>query len=534
MFSAFRSLLRWSFAFTAMFIFPATIAILVRHVRAHDIVSPLRTFGAFVVFLAVGFLYAMACWSTRKPRATRSPWAIAASVVDIAAALVFVWYVHHLRFTGAESVLMIAGIVGLIVFTRRETEAAPVVAAAPAKRAPVPGDRTSPLFDRLSTMIIMVAAWVFILVWYPWAHAHYLRLVSGVPLLLLLALVTLLNAVLHECGHAVVAHIFHMKLLGFNAGPFQWRKREGKWKFQFKAAGILGGSIQVVPTNPAQPAWQDVLMVAAGPLVNICLGPLFFLAALHAPGTRYQPAWFFFALMASFSLLVASFNLLPFRTAHGSYSDGARILQLVTHSPALKLQRAMRRLQSTLVTPLRYRDLDPDYFLQAAANFPAEFTGLHLYLCAAQCFEDLGRIPEARAAIAAAEAIYDNFTIDLPAPLHTVFIFSHAYYDRDAAAARLWWDRMTAWEPEPHTIDYWLARSALLWIEGSLTEAEEAWQKANEEAQRLPDFGAYEFDRVRCALLRHELDSAPIPTSSAAPTSTAQPVRISSGVIADF
>ena len=59
---------------------------------------------------------------------------------------------------------------------------------------------------------------------------------------------------------------------------------------------------------------------------------------------------------------------------------------------------------------------------------------------------------------------------------------------------------------ERNNIDYWLAQSALYWIEGRLKEAEEAWQKADAAAQKLPQFGSYEFDRMRCALLRKEFD----------------------------
>jgi Zn-dependent protease len=86
-------------------------------------------------------------------------------------------------------------------------------------------------------------------------------------------------------------------------------------------------------------------MVAAGPLVNLATGPIFLWLAFHAQGAAWQPVWFFFALMASFSLLVAAFNLVPFRSATGSYSDGARILQLLTNSPVVAVQRAARRLQ---------------------------------------------------------------------------------------------------------------------------------------------------------------------------------------------
>jgi Zn-dependent protease len=320
---------------------------------------------------------------------------------------------------------------------------------------------------------------------------------------------------LHESGHALAAHSFQMKMLSFSAGPFQWRKQEGSWKFKITASRLFGGSVNVVPTNPHQPRWQDVCMIFAGPAANLCSGLLFVWAALHAPGNPWQAAWFYLSFTASFSFIVAFSNLLPFRTKKGSYSDGARILQLFTNSPVNEFHQTLHRLQSTLVTPLRFRDLDPDAFRRVADRYATELTGLHLRLCAVGIFEDSGRIPEARSELAAAQIIYDTFTIDLPVPLHTVFIIDHAYLNRDAAAARLWWSRMKAKKAEPLTVDYWLARTALLWIEGRLREAEEAWQKADSKAQKLPRFGGYEFDRYRCAILREELDQAHVAAQEA-------------------
>ena len=506
MLAALRSLLRWYFAFTAMFVLPATIyaLTLLRSTKGFD--SSFYPYATFAGFLAVGALFAMACWTTRKSSTGRSAWAIVASLVNIATGIFIFRYTRHFNFASPEPLLIAIGIAGLFVFSRHQSASSQAVAAA--KRTPVAGDRTSSWFDQVATVIFIVATWQAMGRWYPWARAHHLPAVSGIFSLLLIALVALVTAILHECGHTLAALAFQMKLLGFNVGPFQWLKREGKWTFQFKTSGILGGAVHVVPINPDQPRWHDVCMVAAGPLTNICTGPLFLWAAFHAQGTRYQPAWFFLALMASFAFLVAAFNLLPFRTASGSYSDGARILQLLTDSPVVELHRTMRRLQSTLVTALRFRDLDPDTFLRVASRYPRELTGLHCYLCAAMSFEDAGRVPEARAALASAEAIYNNFPINLPVPLHTVFIIDHACLNRDPAAARLWWDRMKAKKPEPPTIDYWLARTALLWIEGNLSEAEQAWHQADARAQNLPHFGAYEFDRYRSTLLRHELDSA--------------------------
>jgi hypothetical protein len=40
--------------------------------------------------------------------------------------------------------------------------------------------------------------------------------------------------------------------------------------------------------------------------------------------------WELLALIASFSLIAAVFNLFPFQSERGTYSDGARMLQLLS------------------------------------------------------------------------------------------------------------------------------------------------------------------------------------------------------------
>jgi hypothetical protein len=342
---ALKTSLRWSFAFTAMFLFPAAIFLFVYRAHAASVASPFARYGIVGALLAAGLLFAMACWTTRRSAgAIRSPWAVTASIVNIATGLLILRFGHHIRWTSPEPLMIAEGLLGLFVFSRRGQAYTPEPVAA--KPASVPGDRTSPWFDRAATLLFIFATFKVLGLWMPWGRAHHLPAASVLLWFSYICFVILITAVLHEGGHALAAYTFRMKLLSFNAGPLQWRKREGKWRFQFRTSGVLGGNVHVLPTHPDQPAWHDICMVAAGPLVNLSTGPIFLWAAFHAQGAPWQPAWFFFALMASFSFLAAAFNLLPFRSATGSYSDGARILQLLTKSPVVEVQRALRRLQA--------------------------------------------------------------------------------------------------------------------------------------------------------------------------------------------
>jgi hypothetical protein len=124
-----------------------------------------------------------------------------------------------------------------------------------------------------------------------------------------------------------------------------------------------------------------------------------------------------------------------------------------------------------------------------------------LRLFASSYFLDRGMIPEASQEVAEAETIYHDSALDIPAELCMAFVYRIAFLRRDAASARQWWERMEAKKPTHFGVDYWLAQSALFWIEGRREEARAAWNKGNVLAQQLPVAGDCEFDRYRSALL---------------------------------
>ena len=251
---ALKSLVRWTYALAAMFLFPIAIIVLVRLPHA---ATPMRSWRILAELLTVAILSAKAFWSTRKPSAKRNLWAMAASYVYLDGGLLVLAVSHHRSLANPELLLVAAGAAGLAVFARKSKTPAPVVAAAATtKPARIPGDRTSLWIDRLASIIFMIAAWQILAAWYPWARGHNLHTYVGLPMLGLIAVVALVTAVLHECGHAMAARAFGMKVLGFSAGPFQWRKQEGKWKLSFKSSGFLGGTVHVLPTHPDEPAWH--------------------------------------------------------------------------------------------------------------------------------------------------------------------------------------------------------------------------------------------------------------------------------------
>ena len=396
-----------------------------------------------------------------------------------------------------DGIVLAIGIPGLVAFARRDSIARPVIAAKPPRIA---GDGTSRWLDAIAWLLGLAGYFVAIIYWHRWGVSQHLPR-SYVGLLQLVAIILIITAV-HELGHAATGLALGMKLRAFIVGPFQWRIRDGRWKFQFLPAKFLsaGGATALVPTNPHQSLGSQICMIAAGPTVNLLTGLIALYAALTAKGQPYEQYWGFFAYFSTISLLVFASNLIPMQS-EASYSDGGRIYQLLSGGPLADLYRVMNLVGSTLVTPLRPRDYDIDAIQRAEISFTQGMQALLLRLFASSFFLDHRMIPQAAQAVAEAESICHDSALDLPAELCMAFVYRTAFLRRDAAAARQWWDRMESKKPTYFGVDYWLAQSALFWIEGRKEEASVAWNKGDVLAQQLPAAGDYEFDRYRSTLL---------------------------------
>ena len=487
-------------------------------------------FAFTLAFLLTGIVNGIAWWSTRKPSEYRDAWAMGASALAIAEGIAMAWVNHRTSTPAIPGLYGALGIAGLVVFsqggspsragsgTTFETSA-PVIA--PAKPRRISGDRTSlwgrRAFGALSFMLEIVTMFL----WARWAHFHGFA-PSHIPWYFTFTMAVLITAALHECGHALVARHLKMNLMSFSAGTLQWRKIQRKWTFKFDLDGLfsLGGAVGVVATNPKQPRRDELYMIAAGPLANLLAGTTLLLIVVTAHWSHDSQVWRILAYAASFSFIAALTNMLPFRTDCGGYSDGARILQLITNSPLLDYFSTLSAVAATGVTQQRFRDIDIARIERAAALFPNEKEGMHLQIFALLCHQDAGRIPEAKAALAAAERIHDQNPIDLLPVRHTAMVTNHAVLNRNPNAARRWWDRMEAKGVERKNFDYWLAKSSLLWIEGKKADAEDAWQMANLEAQKQPQLGSCDFDRDLCKMMRGKLDGTPSRIRPAQPPQT--------------
>ncbi len=451
----------------------------------------------------VAAVFGVAWWTVWRGRPSARGWAIVASMINIAVSL---WpIVFFSRSVGSDfAVLLAIGLAGLAAFWRRYEQPKPAERTQEVPR--IKGDRTNSIFDKIADFLVFIASLGVCAWWLRWLQAKGVLVGdSGWRLLVVVLLVFLAIATLHEFGHLATGLALGMRLRAFIVGPFRWLIRDGRWGFEFKPEGILSpeGATGIVPSRADFPRSGLICMVAAGPLVNLLTGAFTLWIVFWELGSITETRGAL-ALFGGLSLTIGVFNLLPLRLKV-NYSDGATICQLLSRGPWGDFHRVAGVVGSSLVTPLRPRNYDIKAILRAAHGIRQGINGLLLRLVAYTYFLDQGMDSEAGEMLREAESIYHQCSSEIRAELCAEFVFGSAYVLCDAVAARQWWTRMEAKKATRFNVDYWRAKSALQWIEGNLKEANESWQKANALAQQLPKAGAYEFDRYCCWKLRQAL-----------------------------
>lgn len=474
--------------------------------------------------LVTAGLCAAAWFTLRSEKSSGKRWAIAASTAMLtldavlAIGLVIIWaYTRNQASTGfGEFVLLTMaliwlpqaafGVSGLVAFWGNDPE----IQSQCARRRPprISGDGTSPLLDAISAVVGLAGFIAGVRYWERWGWSHHLQgYRHGFPLTLII-LGMLIATALHETGHATAGVAMGMKLRAFIVGPFQWRIRDGKWRFQFTLTKLFagGGATALVPTDPNQSQGQEVVMIAAGPVTELLFGLAALGFLLSARGRPYEPIWGLLAVIVTISIIGFVGNLIPVNP-EGLYSDGARIYQLLKGGAWADFHRATTLAASTTVTSLRPRDYDIEAVKRAEQLFTRGIRAVVLRLLESSYYLDCGKRDEASRAVTEAEVICRETGIDAPPELRVALVFRIAFLRHDAPSARFWWGTIEAAQAIHRGSDYWLAKSALLLSEGQMDEAQDAWNNAHDLVSKLPTMGDYEFDRYRCELLGQAINS---------------------------
>jgi hypothetical protein len=499
-----RKYLCWIHLFSAFVCLRLTVRVLVSAGPFSRFIASPRSavvVAGLGLFVAV---FAAAWWTFFKDRRSARVWALAASSQFVFVNILPTLIAHHLR--AGFPILLALGIVGFVLFAR-PLQARPAVA--PVEEAfAIPGDFTSRHVNRISQGVTFGLSLGAYLWWQGWLRTEHITVLDGFLVRSVLTIIVLLAITsIHESGHAIVGMACGMKLRAFFIGPLQWRVRDEKWEFEFRPKGFLlaDGVTALIPGNGQLRRRQYLSMMAAGSSFNMISGATALFAAIRFGHAIPLPVAGVIALFGAWSFGLAAANLLPFRTPQG-YSDGAIVLQLLRGNAFADFHLSTAKIGSSLISALRPRDYDIGSIRRAARGIAHGRHALLLRLYAFSHSIDCGKTQEADDLLTQAELVCLQSAPNIPAELHTSFVFGNALIRRDPIAARFWWNRLQARKPTRFNADYWRAESALHWIEGNLEEARTAWKKSNDLAMQLPQVGAYDFSRYCCTLLRDELD----------------------------
>jgi hypothetical protein len=474
--------------------------------------------GLLLFFLmppVVAFVNGMAWWALRNGKPSGRWWAIVASISLLALGVLFLLAdfaaLRHAELGDLAWLLIVGGfllylgIAGIVAFSKRDSH----MTASPQKSR-IPGDGTHRSLDWLVLILQLGGMVAGMNLYMRWGFKRHLPVAHGLESWTQIILVILAVALIHESAHAMVGIALGMKLRAFIVGPFQWQMREGRWTFKFRLAELfsLSGATGLVPTDPNQSRWEEVVMIAAGPVSNLLTGAVAAALAFSAEDYPWWSFWEYFALFATVSLVGFLVNLIPF-SPESNYSDGAQIYQILRGGPMADYHRVVRDVSSTIVTARRPADYDISTIQRASAAITAGHRGLMLRLFAASCYFDRGLYAESSSALAEAERTYHESAFDISAELHTSFVIKVVLLRHDAVSARQWWDRMEAKKPESFNQDYWLAKSALCWAENQGQIAREAWAIGSAYLEKLPNVGTYNYDRDCYIRMKKLLDGSP-------------------------
>jgi Zn-dependent protease len=399
-----------------------------------------------------------------------------------------------------------AGILILIAFLPRESGGQPLFQMT--RPARIKGDGTAPLSLYVAVAVMVGGLFLGNSLCQRWSLQANLPSNSNFLHTNLIWFGALILAIaFHELGHIAAGQMVGMKLLSFRIGPLHAALEEGRWQFVLPRSWkcVFAGGVSMISKNPlCYSRWQAISGAAGGTLANLFVGAIALLGVLTAKGSSYEPSWEFLSQVATINFAFLLVNLIPAQES-ATYSDGARIYQIITGSVLEDYRRILAMAQATTVTPLRPKDFDIELIERVSATNAPSFDHSFLLLIACDYYFDKGQVESASRKVREADALCDQETTYWTERCGAI-VLRAACLLADRAMTEKWWQRsLSAKSWNPAKQDRFPA-CAYFTVTCRLPEAEEAWRAEFERANRLPESGGRAFDFYYLGRLREMLD----------------------------
>jgi tetratricopeptide (TPR) repeat protein len=340
--------------------------------------------AGYFFWMAAATIYtlptALLCWLTAAGLKRNKRWAFGVGVATCGLLILgFPWF----TFAG-----------GLGLYVLLTTSPAPAPAAIPAGTRPST-DYWGAKRRSKAQAIVQSLLWfgvIFIQIWFSLSaqRAGMPEWHPGWKLWFWMCVFIFVNTALHESGHAIVAWAVGFTVRVFSIGPVTfWRGGHGpRFRIDWGRLFDGGGYIGAVPVCDRNLRWNEIAIIAAGPVTNalVCLISLDVFFAL--PGTAWQGWWWVAALNACAAGLMAIGNLIPV-----GYCDGTMLFHLILNTPAGRLlldHRRVTEIQEEAIACHDRADFEKEIALKQAMLDRALEAGPENAFVIAACHQALG------------------------------------------------------------------------------------------------------------------------------------------------
>ena len=296
---------------------------------------------------------------------------------------------------------------------------------------------------------------------------------------------TLLIAItLHELGHLLAGKSVGLAIVGMQIGPIALTRSSGRLKVSFQRLASMDGYALVRLDSINRMTHRLRIMVAGGPLANL-LSALFAYLVLRSELTGgFIFAWTQWFLYISASLFL--FNLVPFRTRSGMFTDGARLKMLFFPSAKTYRWLAVLALGIQMNSGKRLKLLNRRWLALANKlndNSRDEFAGAFYGYLAANDSED---VPAAAANLERCLRLSsEGRNLRLQNLLFLEASVFHAWFRNSAENCLKWRIRVRNWKAFPWFLVL-RADTALLWSQGEVSKAISNCEEAIAKCDTLP------------------------------------------------
>ena len=302
---------------------------------------------------------------------------------------------------------------------------------------------------------------------------------SGWLVLLVLTLLLLFTALVHELGHLLAGYLVRFRFQILVVGPIRVSRVNGRLQVQRQQGGSLFNGLAASLPNEMDKLERRLLYYAlGGPLASLLLTlvTLLVVVLLGNDLTRmldYLWLWecCLFTAVASYFFLLTS--LRPGTYQNGMVADGGRILMVLNDSPQAQRWQALVMLNAADFAGERPSQWDEKLLHQALTHpdnshdyLTANVMSYHHWLDKNQPQKAMGFLEEALNMPVA-------WVSGMRARLALEKAFLAAAYLQDFEVARDWFMQVRLTRRQANPL-YWRAQTALYLLEGKLELAKEA------------------------------------------------------------